>query len=896
MNLQTPVELVFFILDHLNFILRNQYKLNVVDCEDSWLEIDLPGNKSLVVGIIYRHPKHCFLNFQEKLINTINLLNYSSNLFILGGDLNIDLLSNSSLITDYQDLLLSIGSYQSVNAATRFSSDFVNSSLLDHVYTNALLEQINTRVILFEITDHLPVITSIKKIKPPKFNKSIHTMQDFKNFNENDFLIDLNSKLENLNSISIDNNTNPNNLWNEFEKIFNDTVYTHAPLKPITRKKKRMYNKPWLTRGILKSIQTKNIMFKFALNNKSEKFSRCFKKYRNLLTRVKGLSKRLYYQQAVNSASGNSKKLWKTINNIITYKLPKNNQIDQIEDNDAVTVRNPFQISNILNENFVSMADKLVQERLLNINQCSKKCFYGQSLCNSFFIEPIVESEIKRFINNMDSRKSCRSDAPKIKFLKTSVNIITPVITKIFNLCIVKGVFPDSFKLAEVVPIFKSGNKNNMNNYRPISLLSPFSKIFESYVYDQLIQYLDKNEVLYKLQYGFRKDSSTELAVTQIVDDIIDVIENNSIQCSVFLDLAKAFDTVNHDILTYKLEKYGVRGPPLLLINSFLRNRCQSTIVNSVRSSSKIIKSGVPQGSSLGPLLFLLYINDLPLCTNLKVTLFADDACLSFSDVNPVFLEKTVNTELVKVSDWLNSNKLFINYSKSNFLIFTKKRIEHKFNVILDNSVIVQSHNTKYLGIIIDDKLDWKDHITNLKSKLARSSYILNKIKPYVNKATLKLIYYSIIYPHLQYGIANYGTAATCNLDPIVKLQKRIIRNICYQSARSHTNPLFLENEILKFKDIHRLQIAKLMHKYFKGQHNGHIQSITLSNKHNYNTRLASSNNYFMPQPRTNLGLSSLRYLGPKIWQSVPTEFKDSTFNNFKSKYKKHLVQSYLLV
>ena len=245
------------------------------------------------------------------------------------------------------------------------------------------------------------------------------------------------------------------------------------------------------------------------------------------------------------------------------------------------------------------------------------------------------------------------------------------------------------------------------------------------------------------------------------------------------------------------------------------------------------------------------------------------------------------------MSDWLISNKLFVNYSKSNYLIFTKKRINHKFNVRLDSKIIDQAHSTKYLGIIINDKLNWKDHITNLKSKLARNNYILHKLKPYVNKKTLKLVYYSIIYPHLQYGIASYGSAVAYNLDPLIKLQKRIIRNICYQPAKAHTNSLFLENEILKFGDIHKLQISMLMHKYYNDKNNDHIKSTILSVKHNHNTRLASCKNYFMPQSRTNFGLRSLKYLGPKVWQSVPTEFKSFSFNNFKSKYKKHLIQSY---
>ena len=273
--------------------------------------------------------------------------------------------------------------------------------------------------------------------------------------------------------------------------------------------------------------------------------------------------------------------------------------------------------------------------------------------------------------------------------------------------------------------------------------------------------------------------------------------------------------------------------------------------------------------------------------------MFADDACLSSDHDDPAKLENIINLELVKVSNWLKSNKLFVNHSKSNFLIFTKKRIKHNFEILLDNLKLNQAHSTKYLGVIINDKLDWKDHIANLRSKLSRNSYAISKLKPYVNKATLKLTYYSLIYPHLQYCISSWGGAANSNLDPIIKLQKRLIRNICYQPARSHTNPLFYENEILKVKDIHKLQMAKLMHKYYKNNTNIPIQSTILTDKHNYNTRLSLSNNYFIPRPRTNIALSSLQYLGPKIWQSIPPELKNQSFYSFKQKYKKHLIQSY---
>ena len=264
----------------------------------------------------------------------------------------------------------------------------------------------------------------------------------------------------------------------------------------------------------------------------------------------------------------------------------------------------------------------------------------------------------------MDCKKSNLSDSPKTKFLKISVNIIAPILTHIINCCIQEGVFPKSLKIAEVVPIFKSGSKTLCNNYRPISLLSPFTKIVESYLYNEINDFLSKNKVLYNLQYGFREKSSTELAVSQITDDLSDSIEKGMINCCIFLDLAKAFNTVNHEILLHKLEYYGIRGITLELMKSFLSNRQQLTRINNHKSSAKLINSGVPQGSILGPLLFLRYINDIAYTSDMKVRLYADDACLSLEHRDPIILEQKTNYELKKIYQWLENNKLITNVSK----------------------------------------------------------------------------------------------------------------------------------------------------------------------------------------------------------------------------------------
>ena len=291
-----------------------------------------------------------------------------------------------------------------------------------------------------------------------------------------------------------------------------------------------------------------------------------------------------------------------------------------------------------------------------------------------FFVNPFTVPEITMAINSCNDNKSSRSDIPKVKFIKLSVNIISPIITEIFNKCLEDSIFPQSLKLAEITPVYKSGNKDDVNNHRPIAILSPFAKIFENHLYSCLTNFFNKNNVLYNKQFGFRSESSTELAIVDTVDEISQNMDNKLITCGIFLDLAKAFNTVNHDILLTKLEKYGVRGGPLNLIKSYLSSRMQVTKIGNFISDKLLIDTGVPQGSCLGPLFFLIYVNDMYLSTKFNIELYADDACLILAHKNPQTLENTVNKELENLDKWLKSNKLFPNYKKKLIILFLQKQ------------------------------------------------------------------------------------------------------------------------------------------------------------------------------------------------------------------------------
>ena len=291
-----------------------------------------------------------------------------------------------------------------------------------------------------------------------------------------------------------------------------------------------------------------------------------------------------------------------------------------------------------------------------------------------------------------------------------------------FNICIKKRYFPQALKIAETVPIFKKGNRENYCNHRPISILSQFAKIFEKCLHEQFNKFFIKNELISSQQYGFQKNSSTSDAVVDIYNNLIENTENELITCSVFLDLAKAYDTIDHRILIAKLEKDGIRGVPLHLIESLLMNRQQYTTIKSTKSATNKVLCGIPVESTLGPLLITIYINDLPLASDCKVHLFADDTNLTLTHSQSEMLLQKVNENTQKIINWMRINKFSINYSKSKFMIITKKQFKHKFEIVIEDNKINQKSFVKYLGILIDDKLNSKHQVKQICSKIARGS------------------------------------------------------------------------------------------------------------------------------------------------------------------------------
>ena len=352
----------------------------------------------------------------------------------------------------------------------------------------------------------------------------------------------------------------------------------------------------------------------------------------------------------------------------------------------------------------------------------------------------------------------------------------------------------------------------NCGNYRPISLISNLSKIFERLFYNQLEHFLDVHDLIYKLQFGFRKKYSTNHALLSIVEKIRHNLDKGNFACGVFVDLEKAFDTVNHNILLSKLEHCGIRGRENQWVKSFLTNRDQFVNLNNCTSSNKTITCGVPQGSILGPLLFTIYINDMnKAIIDCLTHHFADDTNLLYAHKDPNVIRKVVNKDLALLFQWLCANRLSLNVAKTEFIIFRppRKNLPERIVLKLNNTKIFESYNIKYLGLLMDTRLNWKAHIHELSKKLSQAIGMLYNIRKSCNQQVLLSLYHAIFNSHMTYGLPIWGNTTKSILNRIVLLQKKALRAISYSGYNDSSSPIFKNLNILKLNDEYNCIIAK---------------------------------------------------------------------------------------
>ena len=445
------------------------------------------------------------------------------------------------------------------------------------------------------------------------------------------------------------------------------------------------------------------------------------------------------------------------------------------------------------------------------------------------------------------------------------------------------------------MPVLKSGDPKLFSDYRPILLLPSVSKVIERLVYNRLYKFISKHNLLYSKQYGFRRNHSTYMAAISLVDKISQGLDNKLTTAGIFLDLSKAFDTIDHNILMNKLFAYGVRGVAYDWFKSYLHDRCNYVQFNNSSSHYSLCNIGVPQGSILGPLLFMLYINDVYKSSQkFDFILFADDTTVLLQNSNLSDTLGDVTNEFSKVSEWMRSNRLSLNILKTKLVIFDNKTKDtSNANVLLNGQQITASNQANFLGITIDRKLDWKEHISAVSKKIARLNGVINRLKPFLPKNILLTLYNALILPHLSYSLLLWGNTHATFLNNLHKIQKRAVRNICNVPYRASSAPLFTNLKILTIRGLFNYQLGIFVYKSQCHLLPSSFENFYTHNScfHNYNTR--SKNCLSQPLTRTYLAHSQLRSTGVNFWNSLSQDIRSSpSIHIFKKKLKKFLLNN----
>jgi hypothetical protein len=602
--------------------------------------------------------------------------------------------------------------------------------------------------------------------------------------------------------------------------------------------------------------------------------------------------KKSYYINLLEKHKQNSKHTWEIVREITGSKKSKTNSLpNALKINDEI-IYDQRLLADKMNTYFISVGKNLSKIIRLEPKTNITFDFPLVSCLDSF---KLSFDEFDKAFQMLKSNKAIGHDDISGNVVINSYETIKDVLYKVFKCSIDQGIFPDQLKIAKVTPIFKGGELLNVGNYRPISVLSVFSKILERILYNKIFQHLSTNNILYKNQYGFKKNNSTEHAILHITQCITDSFEKSKFTLGIFVDLSKAFDTIDHKILFKKLKHYGIKGNFLKLIKSYLSNRKQFVHFDqSSRSKLLEITCGVPQGSVLGPLLFLIYINDLYEASNLMTIMFADDTNFFLSHSNITTLFSCMDIELNKVSQWFKSNKLSLNIEKTKWSLFhsnSKKRlIPIELPLLFIDGVLIERVTcTKFLGVLIDENLTWKKHIGNISCKISKSIGILYKARNMLNKHILTQLYHSFIHCHLNYANAAWGSVNKSKLEPLHRQQKHAIRLINFKDRFAHTKLLFIEMNIL---NIFQLNVFNVLCFMFKCKNRTAPVSFhnlySSKEKNKYNLR--NDNSILQPVFKTNLGKFCISFRGAFLWNNIVLKHFDFSQNwnffAFKRKLK----------
>lgn len=859
--------------------------------ESLFIEVICPAShtNNIIVGVIYRPPNGNILNFTSAIREILKEISPKKRKCYLIGDFNIDFnrYHLSPDTAEFFNLLYSHSFTPLIDKSTRVSSS--SSTIIDNIFTNQLTINHKSGVIQADISDHYPIFAISEITSPVDMNKKIK-FRSFKQRNVDRFTVTLREE-------SWENVYSSDNAQTAYS-AFADSLASHYDrvFPIIERKQTKRDSNHWITRGLKTSIKHKNKLYIRYKNSPTLQNSTTYKHYKNRLRSLIGAAKKLHYEHLITANKNKPKEIWDIIKEVVGNKNSKY-EIDEIVI-DNKTCNDKQKITDAFNEYFINIGPNLAKD--FPSSNTQHLDYMGTPNINSMYLTPTNPTEVINCLLKL-KRSAPGIDELNPTIIKQIATLITNPLTYAFNLCFEQGIVPDELKIARVSPIPKKGDPLQPQNYRPISILPVFSKIFERLLYNRIYSFLHLNNILNSNQFGFRNGYSTEMALASFVEKITSALDKGQHTIGVFLDLKKAFDTVNFPILLDKLNHIGIRGKSLELIKSYLTNRKQAVTISSFKSDYKGILCGVPQGSILGPLLFLIYINDLPNALESSFPImYADDTNIFHSGDKLPEVENSLNRDLNSLSTWLSVNKLSLNLTKTHTMLFTlNNHIKlHKPKLKMNNIELESTNSTTFLGVIIDQTFTWSKHLTHLASKLSKSIGILKKASHAFNKSTLRMLYYSFLQPYFNYCILVWGNTADCHLQKLKILQKRAIRIISGAHFLAHTTDLFAFHKTLKLNDLYLKRIALFSYKLYSNQFPTTFtdEFATAVLNHTHNTRSMTQRSLQTPLCRTTQKQKTLKYQSIKIYNEflLPNNYHSFTsVNALKNAITKKFLLTY---
>lgn len=807
------------------------------------------GKLNLYVLCIYRSPLSSVKLFLDKLDTLLSHISSNASI-VLCGDFNINFSDEGSIDTiNLRNLLSSNNLRMHVTAPTRHSR--YSSSTIDYVCSNFEEDRVECSVLNAALSDHEAVFfrvlgNDVCARSVFRFGR-IFSRENYASFHH---LCTLTSWDHVMNS-------------EDPLKAFHGTVCElFCNAFPKRKIRVKPHKKPWFTKGL--KISSKNLRSLHAIRKYTDcpSLQQYFARYRSIYRKLISLAKHRYYCDRLKKSRNKQRESWNIVNDI------RNS-------NTHVVVDNPNMSPDFLNNYYCTIAEKLTNTSPSSVDPLSY--LSNISVENSFYFLPTDLEELKTTLLSIKNKNSSGTDCLSTRVFLNMPDCVLAVLVEAINSSWQSGVFSTVLKTAKVIPLPKGGDLDDPSNFRPIALLSTLSKIIEKMVKSRLSSFLSINNILSGLQFGFRQGSSTNDAMFDMLSTLFSRINDGGVAAVAFCDLTKAFDCVNHTILFRKLGRYGIRGLALSWFESFLSGRSQRVFVGSSCSSPHAIDRGVPQGSVLGPLLFLLYVNDLAeLRIRGKFTIFADDTTILWHCLDAAALGASIVSDLRQLRIWCDANMMSLNLDKTKIVTF-KCALD---GLIIENAPILSTSESTFLGLTIDRNLNFEPHILSLARKVSSGCFAVKLITRELGAHVGRSVYFALIGSRLRYGIAFWGATNNQLFNSLFVIQKRAVRYIYGVSSRTSCRPLFIGNKILTLTCLYILETACLI---FTNRDKYTIQSSGYMTRQHGDLR--------PPIPSSSLIKRSIIYQGVKIYNHLPNDLRSSaTTRIFRNRLKRILI------